>query len=470
MESFLSSFKLPAEVFLRHVSQGHIIHIITHSDADGLASGGIIARAARRANVGFRISVEKRLDDQVLKKISVEKPEIIVISDFGSGYLNKVSAILSDSDVIVLDHHIVNGEAKENVLHQNPLIHGIDGAKEIAAAGVSYFFAKAVDLGNIDSAHLAIVGALGDQQGKGDKGGLIGANTIIQREAEDSGQLIRNIGLAFYGFETRPLAKAISYTTTPFIPGLSGREDNCVAFLNHIGIRLKHDGRLRCMTDLDEVEQRKLYSALSSHMVSHACNTETVRNLIGWIYRFPKEPIGTSLRDGKEYSSLLNACARMRKPSIGIGITLGDRRDTLKEAEGTVDEYRIKIGSYLNWFGTDERIKEMEGIYVLNAGQNIDENIIGVVSGIILAQGSLKRSKPIVSYAYSEDGTVKISARGTDEIIFSSIHLGKVMYEAAEKFNGSGGGHDVAAGAFIPQGFENEFIIKVNEIVTRKSS
>ena len=470
MESFLSSFKLPAEVFLRHVSQGHIIRIVTHNDADGLASGGIVARAARRANVGFRISVEKRLDEQVLKGISAEKSDLVVITDFGSGYLNLVSDILSGSDVIVLDHHIVNGEAKENVIHQNPLIHGIDGAKEIAAAGVCYFFAKAVDLGNLDSAHLAIVGALGDQQGKGDKGSLIGINTVIQRDAEESGQLKRNIGLAFYGFETRPLAKAISYTTTPFIPGLSSREDNCVAFLNHIGIRLKHDGRLRSMTDLDEEEQRRLYSALSSHMVSHACNAETVRNLIGWIYTFPKEPAGTSLRDGKEYSSLLNACARMRKPSIGIGITLGDRRDALREAEETVDEYRNKIGSYLNWLRTGDRIRELDGIYVLNAGQNIDENIIGVVSGIILAQGSLKRSKPIVSYAYSDDGTVKISARGTDEIILNNIHLGRVMYEAAEGFNGGGGGHDIAAGAFVPQGLENEFIIKVNEIVTRKSS
>ncbi|MCX6642281.1 MAG: hypothetical protein NTV15_02700 [Candidatus Bathyarchaeota archaeon] len=60
-----------------------MISIITHNDADGLASGGIIARVARRAHIGFRVSVEKRLD---------------------------------------------NGEANDNIIQQNPLIYGFDGA------------------------------------------------------------------------------------------------------------------------------------------------------------------------------------------------------------------------------------------------------------------------------------------------------------------------------------------------------
>jgi RecJ-like exonuclease len=418
--------------------------------------------------MSFKVSFEKRLDVQVLKNIAAEHPNLVAITDFGSGYLNLINDILRDMEVIILDHHTVIGEAKDNIFHQNPLIYKIDGSREIAAAGVCYFFAKMVDFENIDSASIAIVGALGDQQNKGDKGSLIGANTIIQKEAEESGQLKREIGLTFYGYETRPLAKAISYTTNPFIPGLSGREDNCVAFLTHLGIRLKLNGRLRSISDLDEDEQRKIYSALSSHMLSQGNSTKSIHELIGWIYKLPKEPKSTSLRDGKEYSSLLNACARMRKPSIGFGIILGDRSNALREAEDTVEEYRKVIGSYLEWVQKGEKIREMETIYVLNAGQDIDENIIGVVAGIILAQGTLKRSKPIISFAFSEDGTVKFSARGTDEILINKLHLGKVMQEAAESFNGGGGGHDIAAGAYIPQGFENEFIQKVNDIVKRR--
>jgi len=50
------------------------------------------------------------------------------------------------------------------------------------------------------------------------------------------------------------------------------------------------------------------------------------------------------------------------------------------------------------------------------------------------------------------------------------IHLGKIMQEAAAGVNGSGGGHDNAAGAFIPQGAEDKFIRRVDELVAKQCS
>jgi len=50
------------------------------------------------------------------------------------------------------------------------------------------------------------------------------------------------------------------------------------------------------------------------------------------------------------------------------------------------------------------------------------------------------------------------------------IHLGKIMQEAAGGVKGAGGGHDNAAGAFIPQGTEDEFIRRVDELVAKQWS
>jgi len=470
METLHSSLKPAIELFKKHIAEGNSIRVLTHNDADGIASGGIIAGASRRAGASFRVSVEKRLDEQILTNISLEKPKLVIISDFGSGYLGLISEVLKEIDILILDHHLIIGEQTPNIIQVNPLLHGIDGGREISAAGVCYLFAKELDYDNNNLGYLAIVGALGDQQDKGEKRELIGANNLIQREVEKTGYLKRTMGLAFYGYETRPIAKAISYTTSPFIPSLSGREDNCVALLSKIGIKLKQGNRFRSLADLTEDEQRCLFSVVSNHMLSENCDAESVKRLIGWIYSFPKERPGTSLRDGREYSSLLNACARMQKPSIGISITLGDRGEALKEAESTVDEYRKKIGEYLDWVRSCERIKELSNIYILNAGRQVDENIIGVVAGILLSQGVLSRSKPIISSAYSEDGTVKISARAADDIRLMGIHLGMLMQETASSLGGGGGGHDVAAGAYIPQGSEDEFMVKVNENVRREIS
>ncbi len=467
---FLSSFKPAADLFSLHTNRGAVIRVLTHNDADGVASGGIISNVAKRAGAPFKTTVEKRLDEQILRGVAEEKPSLVVLTDFGSGYLDMVGKALPGLDVIILDHHMPLGDAPARVVQVNPLLHGIDGSRDIAASGVCYLFAKELDPRNVDLSPLGLVGALGDQQDKGEKKSLKGVNTLIEEEATTAGLLSKDIDLIFYGHETRPIARAIANTTTPFIPELSGREDNCVAFLNHIGIPLKTGDRMRSLSDLDDEEKKKLFSALSSHMVAQGCDAKTVHDLIGTVYTFKKEEATTPLRDGREYSSLLNACARMRRPSLGIGICLGDRGEAMQDAEQTVDEYRRKIGGYLDWVRGGDRIRELGSIYVLRAGNDIDENIVGVVSSILLGQGILKSTKPIVSAANSDDGTVKISSRIAEGTAFMGIHLGKIMQEAAGGVKGAGGGHDNAAGAFIPQGAEDEFIRRVDELVAKSWS
>jgi RecJ-like exonuclease len=61
--------------------------------------------------------------------------------------------------------------------------------------------------------------------------------------------------IIFYGRETRPVHKAIAYTTSPFIPGLSGEEDECLGFLVNLGIRLKENDRWRSISDLSAEEK-----------------------------------------------------------------------------------------------------------------------------------------------------------------------------------------------------------------------
>jgi single-stranded-DNA-specific exonuclease len=469
-QDFLLSFKPAVEFLKSHADQGDNIRILTHNDADGIASGSIISYVANRLGILFKITVEKRLDGQILTSVAEEKPKLVVLTDFGSGYLDLLGNILPECDIIILDHHMPFGIQSRRVVQVNPMLQGIDGSRDIAASGVCYIFAKQVSEKNVNLALLGLIGGIGDQQDKGEKKSLRGLNTIIEVEAENHGLLSKTVDLIFYGHETRPVAQAIANTMTPYIPGLSGREDSCVAFLNHIGISFKLGNKLRSLSDLNEDEKRNIFSSISSHMVAQGCSAVSVHNLIGTIYTFKNEVPTTPLRDGREYASLLNACARMSRPSIGISICLGDRIEAVQAADQIVSEYRRRIGGYLEWLRCGEHIKELSNIYVLKAGTEIDENIVGVVSSILLGQGILKISKPIISSASSFDGTVKISARIAEGIINSGIHLGKIMQNAAEGLNGAGGGHDIAAGAFIPQGVEDEFMKRVDELIAKQRS
>ena len=467
-QAFQFSFKSALEVFKSHAYQGDTVRILTHNDADGVASGGIISCVANRLSIPFKTSVEKRLDQQILTSVAEEKPQLVVLTDFGSGYLDLVGNTLPECDVIILDHHMPVGTQSRRVIQVNPLLQGIDGSRDIAASGVCYLFARQISEKNVDLALLGLIGGIGDQQDKGEKKSLKGLNTLIEVDAENHGLLSKTVDLIFYGHETRPVARAIANTMTPFIPGLSGREDSCVAFLNHIGISLKVGDRLRSLSDLNEEEKRNIFSALSSHMVAQGCSAATVHDLIGTVYTFQNEAPTTPLRDGREYASLLNACARMRRPSLGVSICLGDRGEAMQAADQIVNEYRRRIGGYLEWLRFGEHITELSSIYVLKAGTDIDENIVGVVSSILLSQGILKSGKPIISAAISDDGTIKISARVAEGTSYRGMHLGKIMQNAAEGLNGAGGGHDIAAGAFIPQGVEDEFMKRVDNLVAKQ--
>jgi len=463
-DAFISSFKPAVELFLNHVEKGSRIRIVTHNDADGLTSGGILSVVAHRKGAAFRTSSEKKLDEKLLQSLAEENPSLIVFSDFGSGYTDLIAENLSQ-DVIILDHHFPAEHEAGNIVHVNPMLHGIDGAKEIAASGVCYLFAREVDAGNKDLSCLGLVGALGDQQDKGERKTLTGLNTLIEEDAVKGGFLEKHVGLIFYGYETRPLAKAIAYTTTPYIPGLSGDESACVAFLREVGIPINEGDRLRALADLTDEEKRTLFSALSSHMVSEGCDAGAVHQLIGTIYTLRLEEPSTSLRSGREYGSLLNACGRMEKPGVGLSICLGDRGDVMAEAQETLDLYRRKIGSSLDLVRENDMVEERDHIYVIRAGDAIDDTVIGVVSGILLSQGILKNPKPIISTAVSEDDQMKVSARGTEELASRGLHMGMVMQKAAEAVGGGGGGHDVAAGAYVPIDKEEEFIAKVNSLV-----
>jgi len=448
-----------------HIDRGDTIRIVTHNDADGVAAGGVLTQLALRLGARFKTTCEKRIDENLLKALAAEDSPLIVFSDMGGTYLDVMVEHLPDNEILVLDHHHPLEVETPNIIHVNPLLHSLDGARGISGAGIAYFLAKTAEEANSDLSPLGIVGALADQQDKGDKKSLVGLNKMIEEDAKSLGLLETSIDLIFYGHETRPIARACAYTTTPFIPGLSGREDRCLALLTETGIDLKRDGRWRALRDLTEDEKRLLFSALTKHMVYEGCEADSVHDLVGTIYTLKKEQPWTPMRDGREFASLLNACARMGRPSIGLSISMGDRDEAMKEAAATLDDYRRKIGEYLDWVREGDRIREREHTYSLVANDDIDERIIGVVASILLTTGILKNHKPIIASAKADGELIKISARATEAMAARGLDLGDIMMRAAEPFEGRGGGHDIAAGAFLHGDKEEAFLELVDSHV-----
>jgi len=466
--TFASSANNAAKTILETAKEDSFIHVFSHLDADGVAAGGIIGKALARLDARFRIRITQWIDEKILAGIVSDKPQLIIFADFGSGYIDFLKEKLSDYKIVILDHHEPVGKETDSIIHVNPHLHEVDGARDISGAGVAYYVAKAIDNVNIDLSPIAVVGALGDLQDKYEQRKLGGLNEKIVEDATNAGLLSVEKDLIFFGRETRPIHKTLASTTNPFIPGISGEEDKSLAFLTSLDIKARQDDKWRALRDLSEEEKRRLCSALVDYLLSKGLRYD-VTNLIGHVYILKNEEPWTPLRDAREFAVLLNATGRMDRPSLGIAICMGDRSSALEEANKVLEEYRRTINKYLGWvMEKPERIKELESIYVVDGEDFIDDKIIGAVSSILSA--SLPNpEKPLIAYAHvKEEGLAKFSARTIDTTVDRGVDLGEVMQVAAEKYSGKGGGHNIAAGAQVSLENVNAFIDMVNKLVGKQ--
>jgi len=464
---FLDSAKQAAKAIVETVEDDGLIHVFSHLDADGVAAGGIIGKALLRLDARFRIRITQWIEEKIFEVLS-DRPQLIVFSDLGSGYTDLLREKLADFKIVILDHHQVVGKDSTNFVHVNPHLNGIDGARDISGAGVAYFVAKAIDEANVDSAPVAVVGALGDLQDKYDQRMLGGMNERIVEEAAQAGILTVEKDLIFFGRETRPIHRMLANTTTPFIPGISGEEGNSLAFLKSLNIEPRNGEKWRALRDLSDDEKRRLCTALADYLLSKRLRFD-VGALIGHVYVLNREEPWTPLRDAREFAVLLNATGRMDRPSLGVTVCMGNRGPAFEEAVKVLEDYRRAISKYLGWvMEKPERMREMENIYVVYGESFINDKIVGAISSI-LSGGLPNPEKPLIAYANVEDqGLAKISARTVDAVVARGINLGDIMQTAAEKCDGKGGGHNIAAGAQVPLDKINTFISIVNGLVGQR--
>jgi single-stranded-DNA-specific exonuclease len=469
IDSFLAQSQVAAKAILEVIQKDGFISVFSHLDADGVAAAGVLCKALYRLDARYRVRVMQWVDDKIIGEVTADKPSLVILTDFGSGYLDLLSEKLPNYKVVILDHHQVNGMAKSpNIVQLNPHLYGIDGATDVSGSGVAYFAAKALNPANVDLAPIALVGALGDMQDKYEQRSLRGLNEIIVNDAVAAGLVKVEKDLTFFGRETRAIHRMLATTTTPFIPGLSGEEDKALVFLTNLNIPLKQGDKFRALVDLTDEERKRLCSALADHLLSKGLHVE-VDNLIGYIYVFTKEEPNTALRDGREFSVLLNSTGRMDRPSLGIAICMGDRKAALEESNKILEDYRKNINKYLGWVSEKpERMRELQNTYVIYGENAINEKIIGTVSSIIVSTLA-NNEKPLLAFANIEaEKAAKFSGRTTEAALRKGVNLGDVMRLASEANGGKGGGHNIAAGAQVPLDKIEPFIKTADELIGRQ--
>lgn len=423
----LEGIKLAIEK-IDELSKKKKIRVISHYDSDGITSASIFCRALQRWQKQFSLHIVKGLEENFIK--SLPENEVLIFLDLASGSLNYLKE--KNTEVFIFDHHEIIEEIPKNVTMINPLLAKSDN---ISGASICYLFAKTLSPHNKDLASLAVIGMVGDTHEKN-------ISRTYDEIIKDSETTVKR-GLLLYP-STRPLDKTLEYSSSPFIPGVTGSFLGAVELLRDAGIP-RVDGRFKSLHELDENEM----SALTTSVMLKCVGEKNPSEIIGNIYLVK---FFNRMEDARELSALINACSRMDNPSIALGFCLGDKR-AKQEAEKVYIEYKQHLVSALRFIEETDKITGKQ-YAIINAKNNIKDTIIGTVASIISRSPVYEEGTIIVALAYNED-KIKVSARIAGR---EGRNVREVLNRVVVPLGGEVGGHPNAAGCLISKDKELIFI------------
>ncbi len=436
---------LPSDMFEKlqrakeYILKNSYIKLVVHFDGDGTSSAIILSNALKRIGKEFHLTYIKDLSENGFKE-AISDNIFTVFADAGS---DQIKYAAERSDIVVLDHHFYE-KTEIAGLNINARDFGFNGTTEACGATMSYAMALVLDENNRDLFPFFIAGVISDKQ---DLGGISGLNKV----------LVDNYGPAFKSIHTlnlegKTLSDALTYSTDPFFKNLTGFPEKAREFLKEIGL----DPEEKVM-DLNEDEKRLLSNALSIRLLDQNVGLEALRYIESDLFIF--ESIGFT---SKELASIIDGNGKMGNNSIPVLYFLG-HTEYGDEMINNWKMFKTKLIDYT--YRSLKDIFETEYVSYFYAPES---EMSGAISGILMLYLA-NQKKPVIGFNVGKDDT-KVSSRGTRKLVQRGLNLSIVMREASAKVGGSGGGHDIAAGAVIPKGREMQFLEAANEIIAAQIS
>lgn len=406
------------------------IQIISHFDTDGITSAAILTKTLERLGKHFSTKIIKSLSKEEITAFPEDKT--IILIDLGSGSLELLSK--SKNKIFLIDHHEINFLITENVIILNPHLIKSDN---LCSSELTYLVSREISSENKDLAYFAILGMIGDIMEKE-------INKLRNSIIEDSNIIIKK-GLLIYP-STRPLDKALEFSSRPFIPGVTGNSKGINELLNEAKIE-KIGNKYKSLIDLNDKEMKNLITTIMLRI-----SPREISEYIGNLYLVK---LFNKIEDAREISAIINACSRMGKPEIALLLCLGNN-ESRKKAERIYIKYRQEIISGLKYIEKNNFIYGKDYV-IINAKNNIKDTLIGTLASILSFSPIYKEGTIIITMAYNND-KIKISARIAGRIN-NSINLKKLMDSTTSLLGGEeSGGHSHAAGCTIKIENEDKFI------------
>ncbi len=387
--------------------------------------------------------IVKGLEGDILKQELSRVPnEVLVISDLGSGSLDYFQEL--KGDIFILDHHEIDAsKLNDNIKIVNPHLTGDFESNNASGAGICYLFSTAISPDNVDLASLAIIGMIGDRHENN-------ISKINQQIINDCEELTIKKGLVLYP-ATRPLRRTLEYSTSPYIPGVTGNGPGVSELLRETGIPFN-----KSLMDLTDDEMSKLLTAIIVRQAGGK-KSDPIGNLFILKFFNTKE-------DVREISTLINACSRLGFHDVALFYCLQNEKAKARAFDIYTD-YKQELVSGLKVAEKMDKIKG-KNFVIMNAKDKIKDAIIGTICSMISSSPTYDEGTILIGMAYNKD-KLKVSARIVGR---EGRNLKELMERTVLEFKADNpdrvaevGGHEMAAGCTVDKSSEDSFIEKLKK-------
>jgi len=394
-----------AELVAGQIARQEYIEVYAHHDADGIASASILCHAMLRAGIRFRLRISARPP-----VIGTDVPALLC--DFGAG-----AADLPPGTMVV-DHHLPQFTGQ---FHVNPELDGMDGDRELSAAGTAYLVAQ--HLGdNRDLAGLVMLGIIGDGQE------LSGTNLEIFNEGVANGIISPGRGMRLTGRDT---PEQLYLTLHPYLDGISGEEG--------LGGDL-----IDMSTGKDSLEEDVLLSLLVL-TAGKSAPLASLKSLYGNRCTLEREVID----DAGTLAAIVDACGKSGHTGLAASLCL-------RNARAIDDAWEMTRIHRLNVIHAVRAAQPLEGSPHFYEVQ--DPDVASDAADVLSAD--IVPGSPIAVLARRGE-SCHISVRAPH----GGSEIGSVVRDLAAACGGTGGGHRWRAGATIPAAGLDRFRKEFGEAV-----
>jgi RecJ-like exonuclease len=416
-----------------------------------------MSKCLRYYDVPFVVEFSRPKKPEEIAELSKEEYELFIFLDQGTAQLETIHKTLlaKHRDVLIVDHHPGDVYEHPNLAILNPHAIGLNGAKDVSASSASYALVENLDTHFRSLLVAALVGAIGDRQEF--FSGFTGVNDVLYKRAADLGLVETREGLRLVGRSFRPLVETLKLSVRPYIPGVSGSLTGSREVLDEM--ELKHSILL---DQISADEESALRDSLATRAGQAARSQEFFHTLWGPIHK-PSSELGMVPLSLREYAALLDACGSLDKPEVGMAVFMGDKL-AFQEALTILTSYQEEmLRVIVRLLEKSSSAREYQNFRALEGDDRVRVSLLGEALSLLIESGLVPVDRPVIVYAPTASGEVRVSARSTPALAMAGVNLGSALKACAQAVGGVGGGHDVAAAARIPPQKVGEFLAILDE-------